>query len=172
VTLDLVPRATEVSDQFGNKMDVGLIGVITDKSAGHFRVVHYGPLQSIGQGALESWRIVARTGSYVGNIFAGREKADQLGGPIRVAQVSGEMATLGVEAVIQLIAILSVSIGLLNLMPVPMLDGGHLLFYAIEAVSGRPLGERAQEMAFRFGLALVLMLMVFATWNDVSRLLG
>ena len=172
VTLDLVPRATEIKDRFGNKMDVGLIGVVTDKSSGHFRVIHYGPLQAVGQGALESWRIVARTGGYVTNIFRGREKADQLGGPIRVAQVSGQMATLGPEALIQLIAVLSVSIGLLNLMPIPLLDGGHLVFYAIEGISGRPVGERVQEMAFRFGLALVLMLMVFATWNDVSRLLG
>lgn len=172
VSVDLTPRATVIKDRFGNSMDVGLIGIITDKSAGHFRVVHYGPLQSVGQGALESWRIVARTGSYVANIFSGREKADQLGGPIRVAQVSGQMATLGPEALIQLIAVLSVSIGLLNLMPIPMLDGGHLVFYAIEGLRGRPVGERAQEMAFRFGLALVLMLMVFATWNDVSRLLG
>ncbi len=172
VTLDLVPRATEIKDRFGNKMDVGLIGVVTDESSGHFRVIHYGPLQAVGQGALESWRIVARTGGYVTNIFRGREKADQLGGPIRVAQVSGQMATLGPEALIQLIAVLSVSIGLLNLMPIPLLDGGHLVFYAIEGISGRPVGERVQEMAFRFGLALVLMLMVFATWNDVSRLLG
>ena len=109
-----------IKDRFGNKMDVGLIGVVTDKSAGNFRIVRYGPLQSVGQGALESWRIVARTGSYVANIFSGREKADQLGGPIRVAQVSGQMATLGPEALIQLIAVLSVSIGLLNLMPIPL----------------------------------------------------
>jgi regulator of sigma E protease len=172
VTVPLVPRETTVTDRFGNKLDVGLIGVITDDAAGHFRVVHYGPLQSIGQGTLETWRIVARTGDYIGNIFRGREKADQLGGPIRVAQVSGQVATLGVSALIQLVAVLSVSIGLLNLLPIPMLDGGHLVFYLIEALRGRPVGERAQEMAFRFGLAMVLMLMVFATWNDVSRLLG
>lgn len=172
IDLDLVPRPTEITDRFGNKMEVGLIGVVTDEAAGHFRRIRYGPIEAVGQGALESWRIVARTGGYIANIFAGREKTDQLGGPIRVAQVSGQVATLGVMALIQLVAVLSVSIGLLNLMPVPMLDGGHLVFYALEGVLGRPVGERAQEIAFRFGLALVLMLMVFATWNDVSRLLG
>ena len=99
-------------------------------------------------------------------------KADQLGGPIRVAQASGQMATLGVAALLQLAAVLSVSIGLLNLMPVPVLDGGHLMFYAVEAVRGRPVGPGAQEIAFRIGMALVLMLMVFATWNDISMLLG
>lgn len=172
VALSLVPRRSEIKDRFGNAMEVGLIGVITDDAAGNFRVVSYGPLESVGQGAIETWRIVTRTADYIANIVRGRENADQLGGPIRVAQVSGQMATLGIGALIQLAAVLSVSIGLLNLMPIPMLDGGHLLFYAIEGVRGRPVGEQAQEMAFRFGLAMVLMLMVFATWNDVSRLLG
>lgn len=172
VSLSLTPRRSEIEDRFGNKMEVGLIGVITDEAAGNFRVVKYGPLESVGQGATETWHIITRTADYIANIVRGREDADQLGGPIRVAQVSGQMATLGFGALIQLAAVLSVSIGLLNLMPIPMLDGGHLLFYAIEAVRGRPVGEQAQEMAFRLGLAMVLMLMVFATWNDVSRLLG
>ncbi len=91
-------------------------------------------------------------------MIAGRMKADQLGGPIRIAQASGEMASVGIGALLQLAAVLSVSIGLLNLMPVPVLDGGHLLFYAIEAVRGRPVGPAAQEIAFRIGLAMVLSL--------------
>ena len=99
-------------------------------------------------------------------------KADQLGGPIRVAQASGQMATLGIVALFHLAAVLSVSIGLLNLMPVPVLDGGHLVFYAIEAIRGKPVGQSAQEIAFRIGLVMVLSLMVFATWNDISRLIG
>ncbi|TPW31218.1 RIP metalloprotease RseP [Pararhizobium mangrovi] len=172
VSLDITPRSSEITDRFGNTMQVGLIGVVTDQSAGNFRRIRYGPVEALGQGALESWRIVAHTGLYIGNIFAGRQSADELGGPIRVAQVSGQVATLGVVALIHLVAVLSVSIGLLNLMPIPMLDGGHLVFYAIEGATGRPLGERIQEAAFRFGLALVLMLMVFATWNDVSRIFG
>ena len=98
------------------------------------------------------------------------KRADQVGGPLRIAQISGQVATIGLTALIHLAAVLSISIGLLNLFPVPLLDGGHLLFYAVEAVRGRPLSERAQEMGFRIGLALVLMLMVFATYNDILHL--
>lgn len=134
--------------------------------------MEYGPIEAVGQGVVQSWHIVTGTFDYISNLVTGRMKADQLGGPIRVAQASGQMATLGVAALLQLAAVLSVSIGLLNLMPVPVLDGGHLMFYAVEAVRGRPVGPGAQEIAFRIGMALVLMLMVFATWNDISMLLG
>jgi regulator of sigma E protease len=108
--------------------------------------------------------------AYLGGVATGRESADQLGGPIRIAQVSGQVATAGFMALMHLAAVLSVSIGLLNLFPIPLLDGGHLLFYAVEAVRGRPLSERAQEIGFRIGLAIVLMLMVFATFNDILHL--
>lgn len=172
IDIPIVPRRSEIEDQFGNKMEVGLIGVVTDPSAGNFRRVDLNPIQAVGEGASSSWYIVSRTVGYIANIFRGREKADQLGGPIRVAQMSGQMATLGVGALLHLTAVLSVSIGFLNLLPVPMLDGGHLVFYAIEIIRGRPVGERAQEIAFKIGLSLVLMLMIFATWNDMSILFG
>lgn len=172
VDLTLTPVRTEISDTFGNKMEVGRIGVITDTDAGNFRVREYGPLEAVGEGVAQSWFIVTRTVGYIGNIITGREKADQLGGPIRVAKYSKDMSTLGLGALIQLAAVLSVSIGLLNLMPIPMLDGGHLVFYAVEALRGRPPGEVAQEWAYRFGLSVVLALMLFATWNDVSMLIG
>ena len=121
-------------------------------------------------GVGETWFVIERTLGYIGGIIAGRESADQLGGPIRIAQVSGQVATVSFAALLHLTAVLSVSIGLLNLFPVPLLDGGHLLFYAIEAVRGRPLSEKAQEYGFRVGLALVLMLMIVATWNDIMHL--
>ena len=108
----------------------------------------------------------------MGGLFAGTESADQLSGPIRIAQVSGQVATAGIVALLNLAAILSVSIGLINLVPVPLLDGGHLLFYAFEAARGRPLSERTQEFGFRVGLALVLMLMLFTTFNDVVHLVS
>ncbi|MDX3929676.1 MAG: RIP metalloprotease RseP [Shinella sp.] len=170
--LPMVPQRTEITDQFGNKMELGIIGVVTNQETGNFRVVEYGPVEALGQGVLQSWHIVTGTFDYLSNLVTGRMKPDQLGGPIRVAQASGQMATLGVAAVLQLAAVLSVSIGLLNLMPVPVLDGGHLMFYAVEAIRGRPVGPGAQEIAFRIGMVLVLMLMVFATWNDISTLLG
>jgi regulator of sigma E protease len=168
----MVPQRTDMTDQFGNKMEVGIIGILTNQEVGHFRQQTFTPLQAVVEGARQTGSIVAGTFQYVGNLFGGYMKADQLGGPIRVAQASGQMASLGLAAVLQLAAVLSVSIGLLNLMPVPVLDGGHLMFYAIEAVRGKPLGASAQDIAFRIGLAMVLSLMVFATWNDISALIG
>jgi regulator of sigma E protease len=170
--LPMVPQRTEITDQFGNKMELGIIGILTNQETGNFRLQHFGPIEAVGQGVIESWHIVTGTFNYLANLVTGRMKADQLGGPIRVAQASGQMATIGVAAVLQLAAVLSVSIGLLNLMPVPVLDGGHLMFYAVEAVRGKPVGPGAQDIAFRIGFAMVLMLMVFATWNDISSLLG
>src|SRR6185312_3121903 len=128
------------------------------------------PASALWLGIKETWFVIDQTLSYIGNIFTGRASADQIGGPIRIAQISGQVATLGLIPLLHLAAVLSISIGLLNLFPVPLLDGGHLLFYAVEAVRGRPLSERAQEMGFRIGLGLVLMLMVFATYNDILHL--
>jgi regulator of sigma E protease len=172
IDFDLVPRRAVISDSFGNQMEVGQIGIITNQSASNFRIVELSPLQAVWEGVRQTGHIVTGTFDYIGNMFAGRMNADQLGGPVRVVQASGEMATLGVIALLNLAAVLSVSLGLLNLMPVPVLDGGHLVLYAIEAVRGKPVGPGAQEIAFRIGLAMILSLMVFATWNDISRLIG
>ena len=133
--------------------------------------MRYWALYSLNLGVHETYFVVERTFSYLGKLVTGRESADQLSGPIGIARVSGEVAKNGgVGGLVGLIALLSVSIGLLNLFPVPLLDGGHLLFYAFEVVRGRPLSERAQEIGFRIGLALVLMLMLFAAWNDILNL--
>ncbi|WOS64186.1 RIP metalloprotease RseP [Sinorhizobium fredii] len=172
VDLDMVPQRTESVDPLGNKVEEGKIGIGTNQEAGNFRVETYGPLESVGQGALQSWRIVTGTFDYLSNLFVGRMNADQVGGPIRIAQMSGQMAKLGIAEVLNFAAVLSVSIGLLNLMPVPVLDGGHLMFYAVEALRGKPVGPAAQELAFRIGFAMVLMLTVFAAWNDINWLFG
>lgn len=172
VDLTLVPERVETEDQFGNAMELGRIGVVGTRDSGNFRVERYGPFAAIGQGALQSWHIVVSTYDYIVNVFAGRMRADQIGGPVRVASMAGQMASLGIVAFANFAAILSVSVGLFNLLPVPMLDGGHLMFYAIEAVRGRPLSARIQEFAFRVGLFLVLALMVFATWNDTIGRMG
>lgn len=172
IDLHVVPKMTEITDQFGNKMELATIGIITSRDEGNMRIVSFSPLGAVVEAVKETGHIVTGTYDYLANLVTGRMKADQLGGPIRVAQASGQVATLGFIALMHLAAVLSVSIGLLNLMPVPVLDGGHLLFYAVEALRGRPLGEMAQGIAFRIGLVLVLSLMVFATWNDITSLLG
>jgi len=170
LTLKATPELREIKDNFGNVHRVGVLGISRSMAPGDVKTQKYGPVEAVVAGAQETWFVVERTLSYIGGIFAGREAADQLGGPIRIAQVSGQVATAGFVALLNLTAVLSVSIGLLNLFPIPLLDGGHLLFYAIEAVRGRPLSERAQEVGFRIGLAIVVMLMIFATFNDILHL--
>ncbi len=170
VALKAVPQLKEIKDNFGNIHRLGVLGISRSMAPGDIKTEKAGPLRAIVMGAQETWFVVDRTLSYITGVFAGREAADQLGGPIRIAQVSGQVATAGFAALIHLTAVLSVSIGLLNLFPIPLLDGGHLLFYAVEAVRGRPLSDRAMELGFRIGLGLVLMLMVFATYNDILHL--
>jgi regulator of sigma E protease len=166
IMLKATPKLSENKDRFGNVTRIGLLGIsgLMDPP------VRVGPVDAIALGTAETWFVVDRTVSYIVGIIRGRESADQLGGPLRIAQVSGQVASIGFTALMHLTAVLSVSIGLLNLFPVPLLDGGHLLFYAFEALRGRPLSERMQEYGFRVGLALVIMLMVFATWNDIVHL--
>lgn len=170
LTLEATPDRREITDSFGNVHRIGILGISRSTGAGDVKTERFGPVAAVGLATQEVWFIVDRTFDYLGGVVTGRESADQLGGPIRIAQVSGQVATFGFAALLQLAAVLSVSIGLLNLFPVPLLDGGHLLFYAIEALRGRPLSERAQEVGFRIGLALVLMLMLFATWNDILNI--
>jgi regulator of sigma E protease len=170
VTLTATPALQTVKDNFGNEHRMGVLGISRSMAPGDIKTERVNPLYAIVLGAHETWFVIDRTLSYIGGVFAGREAADQLGGPIRIAQVSGEVASVGFVALIHLTAVLSVSIGLLNLFPIPLLDGGHLLFYGIEAARGRPLSERAQEVGFRIGLAIVVMLMIFATFNDIVHL--
>jgi len=170
VSLPATPERRELTDPFGNPYSQGVLGVRREVGSQGIPRETLGPLQAIAAGASETWYITTRTVEVVGGIVTGTQSVSQLGGPIRVAQVSGEVAGLGIAALFSLAAMLSVSIGLINLAPIPMLDGGHLLFYAIEAIRGRPLSERAQDIGFRIGLALVLMLMGFATFNDIVQL--
>ena len=164
------PELREVKDAFGNAHRIGVLGITRQTAAGDVTTERVDPATAFWLGVKETWFVVDRTLAYIGGVFVGREAADQVGGPLRIAQISGQVATIGMAALIHLAAVLSISIGLLNLFPVPLLDGGHLLFYAVEAVRGRPLSPRAQEMGFRIGLGLVLMLMVFATYNDILHL--
>jgi len=170
LVLKATPALKEVKDNFGNVHRIGILGISRAMDADDMKFQPVSPPRAVWMGVEETWFVVDRTLSYIGGVIVGREAADQLGGPIRIAQISGQVATIGFVALIHLAGVLSVSIGLLNLFPIPLLDGGHLLFYGIEALRGRPLSERAQEVGFRIGLAIVVMLMIFATFNDIVHL--
>jgi len=166
VTMQVTPEQRQVKDEFGNTHTIGLLGVTGSEVA----YKRYDPASAVWEATQQTGRITGATVQAVGQIIMGERSADQLGGPVKIAQMSGEVADTGLTNLVWFMAVLSINLGLVNLFPIPMLDGGHLLFYAIEGVRGRPLGERAQEYGFRIGLALVLTLLVFVTWNDLAQL--
>jgi regulator of sigma E protease len=149
-------------------------------------VRRFGPISAIGEGATETWRIIAQTGTYLGGVLSGRESGNQIAGPLGIINVSGQVASSALDApatdfgdtvrmlilsLVGLMAVLSVAVGIVNLLPIPVLDGGHLVFYAIEALrGGKPLPPQAQEWAYRAGFAAIASLFLFATWNDITRL--
>jgi regulator of sigma E protease len=167
LTLTAVPDRREQPDGLGGTHRIGVLGI----TSGAVSVERDDPLTALAAGAAETWNIVERTMTYIGRLLSGQESAEQLSGPVRIGQISGAVASSGgIPGLIYLTAVLSVSIGLFNLFPVPMLDGGHLLFYLIEAVRGRPLSPRVQDIGFRIGFALVIMLFIFVTVNDIANL--
>ncbi len=159
-----VPRIIEEMDFFGNARRVGRLGV---RSAGRSEVIRHDPLTAVWLAVVDTYDLSATTLTAVGQMIAGSRSADELGGIIRIAKMSGDVTEVGWVAFLAFSAVLSVNLGLINLFPVPMLDGGHLAYYAVEAVRGRPLGARAQEWGFRIGLALVVGLFLLATRNDL-----
>jgi regulator of sigma E protease len=171
VEIKATPEIKEVTDRFGNKFRMAQLGIQRNATAGEWSMERHDPITAFGMAIKQCYGIIDRSVRYLINVAEGEESADQLGGPIRIAQISGQVASLGFLPLLNLAALISVSIGFLNLFPVPMLDGGHLLYYAIEGIRGRPLSERSQEIGFRIGLALVLMLLIFATRNDLIHLL-
>jgi regulator of sigma E protease len=169
-SLTATPALKVQKDVFGNAHKIGVLGIQYNSGPNDPKLSSVGVVEAFKLGVERVWFIISTTVKFLGSLFAGHGSADDLGGPLRIAQLSGQAASLGFQFLLDLCATISVSIGLLNLFPVPLLDGGHLLFYAIEAVRGRALSERAQEMGFRIGLGLVLMLMVFATYNDILHM--
>jgi regulator of sigma E protease len=168
VVLQVTPTVAEVPDGLGGTLRIGRLGISrTDTS--DFRYERKAPLEALGLALIETRDVSARLLSYIRGIVMGRHSADQLAGPIGIARITKEVAAVSFSGLVQLVAVLSISIGLINLFPIPMLDGGHLLYYAIEVVRGKPLGQEAQEMGFKLGLFLVLALMLVATFNDLSR---
>jgi regulator of sigma E protease len=166
VALTVTPQQTELTDRFGNVHHVGLLGI----GRSGVEYVRRDPASAVWRAAEETWNLSTGTLTAVWQMIIGARTTDELGGPLRIAQMSGEVAQGGIVSLIYFMAVLSVNLGLINLFPVPVLDGGHLLFYAAEAIRGKPLGQKAQEYGFRIGLALVLTLMVFATWKDLVHI--
>lgn len=166
VALTVTPDSREMTDRFGNVHRIGQLGI----TRGGAEMKRHDPITAVWQAGREVAGMVSGTFVALGQMIEGSRGTEELGGPLRIAQMSGEVAQTGWYPLVWFMAFLSVNLGLINLFPVPLLDGGHLLFYAIERLRGRPLGPRAQEYGFRIGLALVLTLMVFATWNDLVQL--
>ena len=169
IEMTISPRMTEREDPFGNKYKSGLIGVGPDRSPDSIERVELGLLEAVAKAGDRVVMIIEATFGFIGDLIFGKQDARELRGPLGIADMTSQVATLGVLELISMAALLSVSIGLMNLFPIPVLDGGHLVLYALEALRGRALSERSQEMVFRGGLACVLGLMLFATSNDVLR---
>jgi regulator of sigma E protease len=167
VTLTATPELLETTDALGNVVRYGAIGVVNNEEYGQPRLITYSPGEAVVQAVTETGHIIVRTGQFLQRFVVGREDRCQLGGPIKIAKISGQAAQLGFEWLVQLVALLSVGIGILNLLPIPPLDGGHLVFYAYEAVFRRPVSERMMEAVYRTGMFLVLAFMAFVFWNDL-----
>ena len=150
----------------GDGTQVGILGIRGGEVAYH----RVDPITAIGDGVKQTWEVTTETITGVAQMISGRRGTEELGGPLRIAQLSGQVAQLGLASLVSFIAILSVNLGLINLFPIPVLDGGHLLFYLAEFLRGRPMPQKAQEYGFRAGLALLASLFVFATWNDLTHL--
>lgn len=170
VTLTATPRRGDRPDGLGNQSRVGILGVSVDES----RIIEkrLGPGEALGAAAQQVYKVLEGTVRFLGRLVQGKEDASQLGGPVKVFQYSSQAMQLGPEVFINLAAVMSISIGFLNLLPVPVLDGGHLMYYAYEAATGRPLGARAQAIGFRIGLVLLVSFMLFVTWNDIRSLIS
>jgi len=170
MTVHAKPRVIKAADLYGDSVKFVGIGIEPAFAQSNLRFTPVGPVAAFRGGAEQTWFVADTSLTYLWRIVTGHSSSGQLTGPLGMANVSKQAAAAGFMNLLQLAALLSVSIGLINLFPVPILDGGHLLYYGCEAVLGRPLGERAQDVGFRLGLAAVLGLFVLATWNDLVRL--
>ncbi len=187
VTLTAIPRREESEDAFGNKVSMGRLGIGAGDSVEFSSV---GPIEAIASGADQVFGVITTTVRFIGRLVRGKESFEQLGGPIKMAKFSGQAATIGFSDKIRddvsfgdrltlslrywitLTAFISVSIGFLNLLPIPVLDGGHLMYYGYEAVAGKPVGQRVQMAGYQIGLLILMSFMIFVTWNDITGLLS
>ena len=184
INLVATPERRTENDPIAGRIAVGRIGLVLSAKGSDVRYVRYTPIEAVGEGFKTTWSTLETTLTYLGRILSGRESGDMLSGPVGMTKASGALTKQAVAdtpdvataarnlslTLVQFAAILSIGIGFLNLLPIPVLDGGHLVFYAYEAVARRPVAARVQEAGYRIGLALLVSLMLFATWNDIQKL--
>ena len=168
--LKIKPNIVLSEDNLGNKINKRVVGIKLGAQNNEINHVKLGPAKAIYHAAHEVYYVSTSSLKYIGAMIFGKADTSQLGGPIRIAKISGQVAEFGLLAFISMMAYISISLGLVNLFPIPMLDGGHLMFYAFEKVLGRPLSQKTQEGFFRIGLFVLLSLMVFTTFNDLKDL--
>ena len=168
--LKVKPKIILSEDNLGNKINKRIVGIKLGPYNNEINHVKLGPVQAIYHAAYEVYYVSISSLKYVGGMIIGKADTSQLGGPIRIAKISGQVAEFGILAFISMMAYISISLGLVNLFPIPMLDGGHLMFYAFEKILGRPLSQKTQEGFFRIGMFLLLSLMFFTTFNDLKDL--
>ncbi|MDB4821062.1 site-2 protease family protein [Candidatus Pelagibacter sp.] len=168
LTFRVKPNIVEGEDNLGNKISKRMIGIKLGAYNNEVNHVKLGPTKALFYAVNEVYYVSTSSLKYIGSMLTGNGDTSQLGGPIRIAKISGQVAEFGILPFISLMAYISISLGLINLFPIPMLDGGHLMFYGIEKVLGRPLSQKTQEGFFRIGMFLLLSLMFFTTFNDLK----
>ncbi|MEZ5899507.1 MAG: RIP metalloprotease RseP [Hyphomicrobiaceae bacterium] len=176
IDVKVTPAMDEQRDPFGRTFKRGLIGIQRSSAPDKWQTFSVGPIDAFVRGVQETWSNITQTVAGIGDMISGRQSSEQMGGPILMAEVTAKVAGLGIEPLIRWIALISANIGFLNLLPIPVLDGGHLMFYAVEAVRRKPLSDRFQQVGFQIGLAFIIALMIFVNFNDLAiflrRMLG
>ena len=170
ISISVKPNVVEGKDSLGNSVKKRMVGIRLSSLNNEFQRQHLGPVKAFYYSIKEVWFVTVTSLNYLGRMIIGSADTSQLGGPIRIAKITGQVAEYGIVPFVSIMAYISVSLGLINLFPIPMLDGGHLMFYLFEKVLGRPLSQKTQEGFFRIGLFLIIFLMFFATFNDLKEI--
>ena len=168
--LNVKPKTVDADDGLGNKVKKRIVGIKLSPFNDEVNHIKLGPIKALYYAINEVYFVTTSTLKYMGSIITGSGDSSQLGGPIRIAKITGQVAEFGIVPFLSILAYISISLGLINLFPIPLLDGGHLMFYAFEKILGRPLSQKTQEGFFRIGMFLLLFLMFFATFNDLKDL--
>ena len=176
IDVKVTPAMDEQRDPFGRNFKRGLIGIQRSNAPEKWQTYTVGPIDAVARGVQETWSNISQTVAGLGDMISGRQSSEQMGGPILMAEVTAKVAGLGVEPLLRWVALISANIGFLNLLPIPVLDGGHLMFYGYEAIRRKPLSDRFQQVGFQIGLAFIIALMIFVNFNDLTiflrRMLG